>query len=239
MSTRASLWGAANLLALLAGRYGLAFVGMLKARSQEFQGTPFPNCWWTGFPETGEYDPDKGNVYVLTDESESPAVKIWLHVNNFLIHGDTYPKIARALTVVLDTAVDVGMLCHPNKLTTPPAQVMKYCGFLMDSQGISCLRIPVSKQERALAIVEHLVAARWLGLSKKCERWFDQKGGERGGAVLYTVVPEKVKKDLEWWQGFLWKTEARFARSSCSATLVPNCGIGSGTSTGGTLGLPD
>jgi hypothetical protein len=48
------------------------------------------------------------------------------------------------------------MLCHPTKLT-PPNQVVKYCGFLLDSRAIPCLRIPLSKRERALAIVEHLL----------------------------------------------------------------------------------
>ena len=50
---------------------------------------------------------------------------------------------------------------------------------------------------------------------------------------------EMVKKDLEWWLGFLRKTAGRFAPSSRSATLVPNWGDGSGTGMGGTLGLPD
>ena len=149
--------GAANSPAL-AGRHGLAFVRMLKARFQEFQGNPSANCWWTGFSETGEHDPDKGCGCVLIDDSGSPAVKIWVHVDDFLIHGDTCEKTARALKLFLDAAVDVGMLCHPKKLT-PPAQVVKCCGFLLDSRGIPCLRIPVGKRERALAVVEHLIAA--------------------------------------------------------------------------------
>ena len=57
--------------------------------------------------------------------------------------------------IILDLAVDCGMLCHPDKLT-PPKQVVKYCGFLLDSRGIPCLRVPVAKRERALAIVDHL-----------------------------------------------------------------------------------
>jgi hypothetical protein len=87
--------GAANSPAL-AGRYGLSFVRMLKARFGEFQGTPLANCWWTGFSEMGEYDPNEGYGYVLTDESGSPAVKVWVHVDDFLIHGDTYDKTAHA-----------------------------------------------------------------------------------------------------------------------------------------------
>ena len=85
-------------------------------------------------------------------------MKIWVHMGDFLIHGDTYEKIARALKLFLDMVVDVGMLCHPKKLP-PPTQVVKYCGFLMDSRGIPCLRIPVGKRERTLAVVKLLIAA--------------------------------------------------------------------------------
>jgi hypothetical protein len=47
--------------------------------------------------ETGEYDPHKGYGYVLADESGSPAVKkVWVHVDDILIHGDTYDKTALA-----------------------------------------------------------------------------------------------------------------------------------------------
>jgi hypothetical protein len=62
-----------------------------------------------------------------------------------------------------------------------------------------------------------------------------------GAAPYYTTtgVPLEVKQDLNWWQGFLRSTAGRFVRSSRSATLVPNWGDGSGTGTGGTLGLPD
>jgi hypothetical protein len=54
--------------------------------------------------------------------------------------------------------VDCGLLAHPKKLT-PPQQVVKYCGFLFDSRGVPCLRVPVNKHERALAIVEYLLDA--------------------------------------------------------------------------------
>jgi hypothetical protein len=258
--------GAANYPAL-AGRYGLLFMRMLKARFGEFQGTLLANCWWTGFSEMGEYDPHKGCGYVLTDESGSPVVKVWVNVDNFLIHGDTYDKTAHALKLFLDTAVDVGMLCHPKKLT-PPQQVVKYCGFLMDSRGIPCLRIPNGKRERALAIVEHLIAApagrafsrlslavaagvlqslmeatplrlghTYLHRFRSVVRP-DGLGTRAAPYYTTTVVPSAVKKDLEWWRGVLQEAGGRFARSRRLVTLVPNWGDGSGTGAGGTLGLP-
>jgi hypothetical protein len=127
---------------------------MLKDRFVEFQGDPKINCWWTGFSETG-YDPDLGYVFNLIGK-DGASVKVWAFVDDFLLHGPMYKKTSRALTSFLNLAVDCGILCHPAKLT-PPVQVEKYYGFLLDSQGIPCLRIPVSKRERALAIVEHLL----------------------------------------------------------------------------------
>jgi hypothetical protein len=50
------------------------------------------------------------------------------------------------------------MLCHPKKLT-PSCLVVKYCGFLFDTTDIPCLRIPITKRERALAIVKHLITS--------------------------------------------------------------------------------
>jgi hypothetical protein len=47
------------------------------------------------------------------------VVKVWAFVDNFLVHGPTYKKTSRALTLFLDLAVDCGMLCHPTELTPP------------------------------------------------------------------------------------------------------------------------
>jgi hypothetical protein len=145
--------GGANSPAL-ACRYGLSFVRMLKGRFDEFQGDPKINCWWTGFSATGYY-PELGYGFNLIG-GDGASVKVWAFVDEFLIHGPTYDKTSRALTLFLDLAVERGMLCHPTKLT-PPNQVVKYCGFLLDSRAIPCLRIPLSKRECALAIVEHLL----------------------------------------------------------------------------------
>ena len=84
------------------------------------------------------------------------AVHIWVWVDDFLLHGPTYEKTARALRFFLDTAVDCGFLFHPKKLV-PPCQVVKYCGFLFDTTSVPCLRIPDAKRERALAICNYLL----------------------------------------------------------------------------------
>lgn len=147
--------GAANSPAL-GGRYGLAFVRLIKSRFQVFQGTSQANCWWTGFTKDGTYDPKLGYGYVLIGKEGRPSVKIWVFVDDFLIHGSDYKSTSKALTLFLDAAVTVGLLCHPGKLT-PPQQEIKYCGFLLNTVGIPTQIMPLAKRERALAMVEYLL----------------------------------------------------------------------------------
>ncbi len=79
--------------AALVGRYGLSFVRVLKERFDKLIGVATANCWWTGFSETGEYDPVLGYGYVLKAQ-DGLSVKIWVWVDDFLIHGLTYEKTA-------------------------------------------------------------------------------------------------------------------------------------------------
>jgi hypothetical protein len=73
---------------------------MLKDRFEEFQGDPKVNCWWTAFSETG-YDLTLGYGFNLISQ-KGGAVKVWAFVDDFLIHGPTYDKTARALALFLD-----------------------------------------------------------------------------------------------------------------------------------------
>ena len=257
--------GAANSPAI-ACRYGLAFIRMLQSRFEAFQGNPKINCWWTGFSEDG-YDPDLGYGFTLIGK-DGGAAKVWAFVDDFLIHGPTYDKTSLALSLFLDLAVDCGMLCHPKKLT-PPQQVVKYCGFLLDSRAIPCLRVPIGKRERALAIVEHvlespsaraysrlslavaagvlqsLVEATPLRLGHTYLRRFHslvRPPGLGSGLAPYLTtccITNEVKTDLRWWRQFLLHDDGRFARSKSSATLIPMWGDGSGTGTGGTYAVPN
>jgi hypothetical protein len=109
--------GGANSPAL-ACRYGLSLVRMLNERFDAFQGDPTVNCWWTGFTEEGN-DPDLGYGFNLIGK-DGRAVKIWAFVDDFLIHGPSYEKTSRALSLFLDLAVDCGgsicsirILCNP------------------------------------------------------------------------------------------------------------------------------
>jgi hypothetical protein len=129
---------------------------MLKAHFSAFQGTPRTNCFWTGFSETGEYDSTLSYGYVLLGPDGKPAARIWAHSDDFLLHSASYATTAKALKLFLDTAVECGLLCHPGKLT-PPSQVVKYCGFMLDSIGIPTMRIPLEKREHAITMVDYLL----------------------------------------------------------------------------------
>jgi hypothetical protein len=70
---------------------------------------------------------------VLDGDDGEPAVLVWAHCDDFIIHGLTKDKTTRALSAFLNLAVDCGLLCHPGKLS-PPAQVVKCTGFLFDAR---------------------------------------------------------------------------------------------------------
>lgn len=251
----------------LSGRYGLSFIRMLKAKFSVFQGQPQANCWWTGFRSTGTYDPKLGHGYVLLGPGGEPAVLVFVHIDDFLLHGRTYEIVCKALHFFMDTAVDLGLLCHPKK-TVPPQQVVEYCGFLFDTRDVPELVIPVPKRERGLAMAQYIAlsplgkAFSRLALSvvggtlesladatpsrlghTKLRRFHSliHADGGTGAEPYYTrcTVPLDVRKDLEWWIEFLHTANGYPARSSQSAVLVPTWGDGSGTGSGGTLQVPD
>jgi hypothetical protein len=259
--------GAGNSPAL-GGRYGLAFVRLLKTKHAIFQGDPKANCWWSGFKEDGNYEPRYGYGYILLGQNGKPSVRIWVFVDDFLIHGPDYQSTAEALALFLDAAVTVGLLCHPGKLT-PPQQEVKYCGFLLNTVHIPKQIMPTNKRERALAMIEYilnssptkkfsrLALAVVAGVLESLVDGTPQRLGHTylrqthsivhppdmgTGALPYytmTTIPDCVRVELRWWTHVLKRHAERSSHSPKSATLVPTWGDGSGTGTGGTLGLPD
>lgn len=259
--------GAGNSPAL-GSRYGLAFVRLLKARFKIFQGQPKANCWWSGFTMGGSYDPLQGYGHVLIGTNGKPCVQIWVFVDDFLIHGPDYESTATALTLFLDTAVTVGLLCHPGKLT-PPQQEVKYCGFLLNTSGVPRQIMQTGKRERALAMTEYILESpiekvfsrlalavvagvleslvdgtphRFGHTHLRHTHSLVHPPGMGSGALPYyttTTVPTIVRTELKWWSFTLRHQSERTSHSARSATLVPTWGDGSGTGTGGTLGLPE
>ena len=249
-----------------AGKFGLAVLRMLREALGPESSSPKINCWWTGMQDLG-YDPEFGHGYILLGPTGEPATRVWVHVDDFLIHSPTQQQTSQALHQFLDLALDVGMLCHPKKLV-PPSQQVKYTGFLFDTRGTPTLRVPPSKRERALAMVQHIRsqpdAHRWSVLALAVvagtlESLADATPSRLGhtylrslynhihpaGAPLgkdryyaYTILPRPVREDLEWWDVLLTQDVAYRAYPSRAATLVPTFGDGSGTGTGGTMNLP-
>jgi hypothetical protein len=137
----------------IAGRHGAAVLRLVRSLHDElFSGNPVLNTWWSHFGFELQYDPKLGHGLNFIGTDGLPAVLIWAHCDDFFIHGPTYAKAALALTAFLDLTVQLGLLCHPGKLT-PPAQVVKYTDLLFDTQDVPTLRIPEYKRAKALALV--------------------------------------------------------------------------------------
>ena len=136
------------------GRAGNSFMRKIRESFEIFAGVGKANCFWTSFEEAG-YDPDLGYGFVLRNR-HGLAVKLWGFVDDFLIHGPSLESVRQGLTIFLDFALNCGFLAHPDKLTKP-SQEVKYCGFLFNTVGQPCLKIPLSKRERAIAICKHLL----------------------------------------------------------------------------------
>jgi hypothetical protein len=146
---------------------------------------------------------------------------------------------------------------------------VKYCGYEIDTRGVPSLVIPLAKRERALAMVEHLLDSpvsrqfSRLGLAvvagvlqslvegtphrlghtylREFHSLVRPPGLGSGADPYYTrcTLTSTVRHVLEWWKVFLHDGHGRYVRGTKSATLIPNWGDGSGTGTGGTLGLQD
>jgi hypothetical protein len=256
--------GAANSPSL-AGRYGSYFFRLLRERCKLFRGTLTPNLWLDTLSGESEYDGTTGHGMVLDGDDGKPAALVWGHCDDFIIHGPTKEKTSRALTAFLDLAVDCGMLCHPGKLS-PPAQVVKYTGFLFDTRAEPAIRISVNKREKALAILDFVVKHRQrvsrLGLAILTgilESLSEVTPARIGRAYLrklygiihpegldevdlayfsYTELPDDTVQDLLWWRQALLTDSQRKCRLDKAGVLIPSVGDGSGTGTGGTVRYP-
>ena len=243
-------------------RHGLAFLRLVRRQLVAGSKLNTWQCTLTG----GDYDPKLGHGFVLTAPEGGPAVRIWAHVDDFLIHGPTVQATQWALRIFMDIAIQVGLLCHPHKLI-PPTQVPKYTGFIFDTRGVPTLRIPTDKRERALAMVQHLLdkpngvsclaLAVVVGTLESLSDATPSRLGHTHLRSAYSIIhpdgappldtkyygfvdlTQECARSLRWWELILHQDVCRPARRNRSATLVPTYGDGSGTGTGGTIQLPD
>ncbi|MGL4352310.1 MAG: hypothetical protein ACRCT2_17460 [Plesiomonas shigelloides] len=259
--------GAANSPAL-AGRYGLSFLRLLRETFSAFRGRPRFNSWWSERFSAAEerYDPKLGHGMAFLRSDGRPAVRVWVHVDDFMIHGPDYDSTCEGLRLFLDLSVKVGLLCHPKKLV-PPTQIVTYVGFEFDTTGTPCLRVPEAKRERAQTILDRVLSrppdynfsrlalSVMAGVLESLSEATPARLGHTylrrthalvhpagmGADVYYTwtTLPPDVRRDLLWWRAITQGPIVRHVRTFRSGTLVPNWGDGSGTGTGGTLGVPD
>ena len=258
--------GSANSPAL-ACRYGMAFLRKLISETPVFHGSVQANCYWRSFGMREDLDPSLGYGYVLVKANGEGAARAWSFVDDFLLHAPTQAACQEALTAFLDLSVKCGMLCHPKKLV-PPQQVVKYCGFLLDTTGIPTCRIPEPKRDRALAMIRHvlnhphnnwsrLALAVVVGVLESLAECTPRRightylrsfqiqlhpGGQPGGLEPYLTtvrLTTRTLQELQWWERHLQEGKGRVVRGTSAGTLVPSFGDGSGTGTGGTFRLPD
>ena len=156
----------------------------------------------------------------------------------------------------------IRFICQKVK-TSPPAQVQKFCGLLLDTRGTPELWIPTSKVSRCLATLDFVIktnAASRRALPAKCiyhggtfivigQRdsglyWTNLSSGSlyytcplTGKDYLYYTSIElraSTVADLGWWHEFLQRNPGNPSRSGAAGYLTVNSGDGSGTGTGGT-----
>lgn len=252
----------------LAGRFGLSFLRLLRIRFPEFRGAPrFNSRWATEFVECSEtFDPGLGYGLVFTDATGAPTLRTWVHVDDFMLHGPTKAATTRGLELFLDLAVEVGLLCHPKKLV-PPSHTVTYVGFEFDTTNTPTIRVPDVKRQRAEAMIgfirsrparfafSRLTLSVLAGVLESISEATPKRLGhtylrrlhavihpEGSGPEIYytrTTLTPHILRDLAWWSAIVRAPISRQVHSSRTGTLVPTWGDGSGTGTGGTLGLPD
>ncbi len=191
------------------------------------------------------------------------AVLIWAHCDDFFIHGPTYTKTAAALTAFLDLTVQLGLLCHPGKLT-PPALEVKYTGLIFDTSGVPTIRIPEYKRAKAAALAQYAIDHRGrlsrlalaviVGVLESLVEATPSRLGHTylrnlqetlhptgwdGQDLPYYSFASVSNKDFDGlttnWLWLLDLNPGGAAQGHRSGVLVLSMGDGSGTGTGGTV----
>ena len=139
----------------IAGRMGASFFRILTQQHPDiFGGVGEFNTWYEGLNGRG-YSPELGHGLILRSSDGLPAVKVFIHCDDFCVHGPTREKTEAALNALMDRALDVGLLFNPKKVN-PPSQEAKYCGFIYDTRAMPTIRIPADKRDRAIAMIDYL-----------------------------------------------------------------------------------
>jgi hypothetical protein len=193
-----------------------------------------------------------------------PVAKLWIMVDDFLVHGSIREQAGRAFGEFMDHSVRLGFICQPIK-TSPPAQQQKCFGIIYDTSPVTKLVIPDAKFSRGISTIEFLertnIQRRLSRLSVAAGGGFLQslvdatpsRIGQtylrilynevhnmeelHGKALYYTpiVLSEACMEDLAWWKHFLVKNPGNFSRNGTAGNIMGTWGDGSGTGTGGAV----
>lgn len=167
-STNAPLWyqrlpmGTRNSPAA-SGRFGASFLRRIRQHPL-FRGTERDNTFVQRL-RSQPYQEGVGTGRIQIGSDGLPVCLIWIHVDDLFIHGPTFTKTSAAMRYVMDETVRVGLICQPRKIM-PPAQVRKYCGFLYDTTGVPCRKLPAAKVTKAIALITFLESNRDGAISR-------------------------------------------------------------------------
>lgn len=130
----------------LAGRSGIAFIRFIMESSDLFGngGTYFDNTMFNFFQSKRVFHPHLGEGRIYFSKDGTPAVLIWLHVDDIFLHASTLAKLKKALDFILDVTLWFGLVIQPVKVV-PPSQRVEYCGFIYNTEGIPCLEILITR----------------------------------------------------------------------------------------------
>ena len=136
------------------GRFGAAFLRHIIEKFPIFQGEPVDNSVMAYFGKK-VYHPEYGEGRILVGADGKPILLVWIHVDDIFLHGPTLAKLSEGLKLLLDTTVELGLICQSSK-TVSPTQRVKFCGFIYDTKDIPQLIIPDNKVSRAIAMIDYL-----------------------------------------------------------------------------------
>ncbi len=112
------------------GWYGNAFTWYLLENCPECLGYPFWNEVMAALIN-GKFDPKHGTGCTLIGKGKLISCMVWIHVDDTKTHGPTKEKLEVALHYILDTDLQLGLICQPVKMK-PPQQIQKFCAFIYD-----------------------------------------------------------------------------------------------------------
>lgn len=139
------------------GKFGAAFIRMVIETSDLFGGEPIDASIQEYFTNNGKPHPTCGEGRLLLGPDGEPAVLLWLHVDDILIHAPTLKKLELAMSHIYNTILRLGLICKTDK-TNPPSQCVTFCGFEYNTTMTPTLNIPHNKVTRAVAIIDYLIS---------------------------------------------------------------------------------